>query len=78
MIFIDVGHSHSTVCLSKITQLEATVVAQQSERNFGGRNIDRVLQNKFIKLFNEKYEGSDISQNHKAKLRLAAAAQKAR
>ena len=78
MIFIDVGHSHSTVCLSKITQLEATVMAQQSERNFGGRNIDQALQNWFIEQFNEKYEGSDINQNHKAKLRLAAAAQKAR
>ena len=78
MIFIDVGHSHSTVCLSKITQLEATVLAQHSDRNFGGRNIDRALQNKFIELFNEKYEGSDISQNYKAKQRLGAAAQKAR
>lgn len=78
MIFIDVGHSHITVCLSKFTQLEATVLAQQSERNFGGRNIDRALQNWFIEQFNKKYEGSDISLNHKAKLRLAAAAQKAR
>ena len=52
-MLIDVGHSHTTVCLSKITGQEATVLEQLSDRNFGGRNIDLALRNKFIELFNQ-------------------------
>ena len=43
ILFVDVGHSHTAICTSSFTSKEAAVLAHASERNFGGRNLDKAV-----------------------------------
>lgn len=73
--FIDIGHSNYTCSIVEFKKGELAVKATAWDREFGGRNFDKALVDHFAKEFKEKYK-IDVNENAKAKVRLAAAAEK--
>jgi heat shock protein 4 len=73
--FVDVGHSNYTVSIVEFIKGQLTVKATAWDRHFGGRNIDKALVDHFAEEFKEKFK-IDITQNPKARVRVAAACEK--
>lgn len=73
--FVDIGYSDYTCSIVEFRKGELAVKATTYDRHFGGRNFDKALVDHFAKEFKEKFK-LDITTNAKAKLRVAAAAEK--
>ena len=63
--------------LSSFNHDEATVLAQASERNFGGRNFDLAVKQRLVESFEEQH-GTEIRDSLEVMRRLSLKAAKAR
>jgi len=73
--FVDIGHSNYTCSIVEFSKGQLSVKATAWDRHFGGRNFDKALVDHFAQEFKEKFK-VDITQNAKAKVRVAAACEK--
>ena len=73
--FVDIGHSTYSCSIVEFRKGELTVKSTVSDRQFGGRNIDKVLVDHFAKEFKEKFK-IDINENPKARFRVIAAVER--
>lgn len=73
--FVDIGYSDYTCSIVEFKKGELAVKSTAYDRHFGGRNFDKALVDHFGKEFKEKFK-VDINTNAKAKLRVAAGAEK--
>ncbi|KAI4191629.1 MAG: hypothetical protein LQ346_004691 [Caloplaca aetnensis] len=73
--FVDIGHSNYACSIVEFKKGELAVKSTAYDRHFGGRNFDKALVDHFAQEFKEKYK-IDINTNPKARVRVAAAAEK--
>ncbi len=73
--FVDIGHSNYSCSIVEFKKGELAVKSTAYDRHFGGRNFDKALVDHFAQEFKEKYK-IDINTNPKARVRVAAAAEK--
>ncbi|OMJ24812.1 Heat shock protein hsp88 [Smittium culicis] len=73
--FVDMGYGSFSVAIVSFKKGELTVVSTAYSRNCGGRDLDQVLIDHFIKTLGEKYK-IDIPSNPKAMIRLRAGCEK--
>ena len=72
---IDIGHSNYTCSICEFRKGELKVISTAYDRHFGGRNFDKAIIDHFRNEFKEKNK-IDISENPKARVRVAAAVEK--
>ncbi|KAI8100756.1 hypothetical protein M9434_005147 [Picochlorum sp. BPE23] len=75
VVFVDVGHSSTQVCVVALKKGELAVLSNAWDRNLGGRDFDRVLFDHFTEEFNEKYK-IDVKSNLRSSYRLMRACEK--
>jgi heat shock protein 4 len=75
VVFIDVGHSTTSVAVVAFSKGKFVVKATAFDRNLGGRDIDYALFTHFAEEFKQKYK-IDVLANPKATFRLQAACEK--
>ncbi|XP_026191762.1 heat shock protein 105 kDa [Cyclospora cayetanensis] len=75
--FVSIGHSTASVCISSFTSSGAEVLAQVSNPDLGGRDMDLLIAEHFAKAF-EKKHGMNPMTNVKAKLKLEDQAERAK
>jgi heat shock protein 4 len=75
VVFIDVGHSSTQVCVVALKKGELAVLSNAWDRNLGGRDFDKVLFDHFADEFNEKYK-IDVRSNLRSSYRLMRACEK--
>ncbi|CDI82700.1 heat shock protein, putative, partial [Eimeria acervulina] len=67
--FVSVGHSTASVCIAAFTSSGAELLAEVSDPDLGGRDMDVLIAQHFAKIF-EKQHGINPLENIKAKLKL--------
>ncbi|KAG5438443.1 hypothetical protein PCANB_002932 [Pneumocystis canis] len=72
---IDIGYSNYSVSIVAFKKGQLSVKASAYDRNFGGRDFDRLLMEHFAKEFIDKYN-IDITTNPRAKCRVMIAVEK--
>lgn len=75
IVFIDIGHCDTQVCVASFESGSMRVRSHAFDRNLGGRDFDEVLFNHFALEFKEKYN-IDVYTNTKACVRLRASCEK--
>ncbi|EIW63665.1 heat shock protein [Trametes versicolor FP-101664 SS1] len=75
VVFVDVGHSSSSVSVVAFSKGQLAVKSTAYERHVGGRDIDYTLLQHFATEFKTKYK-IDVMSNPKAMFRLAAGCDK--
>ena len=75
VLFFDMGHSSTQVCLVAFTKGKMSVLASAFDRNLGGRDVDHKILNHFAAQWQEKKK-LNIHESPKAVLRLVAAIDK--
>lgn len=75
IVFIDIGHCDTQVCVASFESGSMRVLSHAFDRNLGGRDFDEVLFNYFAVEFKEKYS-IDVYTNIKACVRLRASCEK--
>lgn len=75
--FVDIGYSDYTVSIVAFKKGQLTVKASACDRNFGGRDFDKILVDYYIKELKNKCK-VDISSNPKARYRMLLAVEKLR
>jgi heat shock 70kDa protein 4 len=73
--FVNIGHSTYSCSIVEFRKGELAVKSTVSDRQFGGRNIDKAIIDHFAKEFKEKFK-VDINENPKARFRVAAAVER--
>lgn len=66
--FVSVGHSTASVCIAAFTSSGAELLAEVSDPDLGGRDMDVLIAQHFAKIF-EKQHGINPLENIKAKLK---------
>lgn len=74
-MFVDVGHSQTSVSVVSFVQGRLTVLGSDSDPNLGGRDFDAALLRRFIDDISSKHNVV-VSSNPKAMLRLAQVAER--
>lgn len=77
VVFVDLGHSKSTITITQFKQGEMKILSTHSDRNIGARNIDYLLVEKFGEEFTKKF-GCDPRKNVRARLRMLDTIEKQR
>lgn len=67
--FVSVGHSTASVCIAAFTSAGAEIIAEVSNPDLGGRDMDFLIAQHFAGVF-EKQHGMNPLENIKAKLKL--------
>jgi len=75
VLFLDMGHCCTQVCLVAFTKGKMQVLASAFDRNLGGRDVDMSILNHFAVQWKEKKK-LNLLENPKAVLRLLAAIDK--
>jgi heat shock protein 4 len=75
VLFFDMGHSTTQVCLVAFSKSKMTVLASAFDRNLGGRDVDMKILNLFAAQWKEKRK-LNIHESPKAVLRLITAIDK--
>ena len=75
VLFFDMGHSSTQVCLVAFTKGKMNVLASAFDRNLGGRNVDMKILETFAAQWKEKKK-LDLHESPKAVLRLLSAIDK--
>ncbi|KAJ3293699.1 adenyl-nucleotide exchange factor sse1 [Borealophlyctis nickersoniae] len=75
VVFVDIGHSSYQVAVVSFVKGKLIVKGTAFDRNFGGRDFDEVLAQRFIQEFNAKYK-MDIASSAKATFRLRQACER--
>jgi len=79
VLFLDMGYSQFTATAAVFTNTSLRVLATATDAAFGGRDIDAALAQEFSRQFSAgKGKGCDAWGNKKARLKLLAAAEKAK
>ncbi|OIR57832.1 MAG: heat shock protein Hsp88 [Amphiamblys sp. WSBS2006] len=73
--FVDIGHSATQLCIAKIAKGASEVVAVSTEKDLGGRDLDRALVEHIAGEIKKKH-GIDVFKNKKALHRLKASCEK--
>ena len=77
VLFVDVGHSKTSVYLSEFTKDKAVVLYENHNRHLGARDLDLLLYDTYQKQF-EKESGHLVDENPKARMRLMEAIERQR
>ena len=77
VLFVDIGHSSTSVFLASFTKDKVAIIDQLHERHLGSRDIDWILLDFYANIF-KKENGMNPLQNDKARLRLLEAIEKQR
>ncbi len=75
VVFVDVGHSATQVCVVALKKGELSVLSNAWDRNLGGRDFDKVLFNHFADEFDAQYK-IDVRSNLRSAYRLTRACEK--
>lgn len=75
VVFVDVGHSSTQVCVVALKKGELAVLSNAWDRNLGGRDFDKVLFDHFAEEFDGKYT-IDVKSNLRSSYRLMRACEK--
>ena len=75
VVFVDIGHCNYSCSVVEFRKGELNVKGTAYDRHFGGRYFDKALVDHFAVEFKEKFK-VDINSNPKARMRVAAAAEK--
>lgn len=75
VMFVDIGHCNYSCSVVEFRKGELNVKSTAYDRHFGGRYFDKALVDHFAVEFKEKFK-IDINTNPKARMRVAAAAEK--
>ena len=75
VVFVDVGHSSTQVCVVALKKGELAVLSNAWDRNLGGRDFDKVLFDHFTEEFDGKYK-IDVKSNLRSSYRLMRACEK--
>jgi heat shock protein 4 len=75
VVFVDVGHSSTQVCVVALKKGELSVLSNAWDRNLGGRDFDKVLFDHFAEEFDAKYT-IDVKSNLRSSYRLMRACEK--
>lgn len=77
VLFVDLGHSKTSVYISEFTNQKANVIYENHNRHLGARDIDLVVYDVYQEQF-EKQTGNLIDENPKARMRMLEAIEKQR
>lgn len=77
-MFVEIGHSSSSVCIAGFIQGQLKMLSYAYDRNLGGRAVDDALVNHFAEEFSKKYRGLDPRKNPKSAMKLSIACEKAK
>lgn len=77
VVFIDVGHSKTTITIASFLQGKTKIICHKSDRNMGARDWDWEIMQKIGGQFAEKYN-CDPRTNVRCRLRMLTAIEKAR
>ena len=66
--FVSIGHATASVCIAAFTSAGAEIMAEVSNPDLGGRDMDLLIAQHFAKIF-EKQHGVNPLENIKAKLK---------
>ena len=77
VVFVDYGHSKTTVTIASFVQEKLKIIYHASDRNMGARNMDYLVLDKLAEEFNSKY-GADPRKNKRCMLRMFEAIEKMR
>jgi len=77
VMFVDMGYASLQVCIAAFYQGRLEIVAEASDPNLGGRDIDWLVAQHFAKEFKEKHD-ADPMTNPKAFIKLLDASEKAK
>jgi len=77
VVFVDVGHSNSSVTVASFYKGGLHIVGSAYDSCFGGREFDKLLVDTCVTEFKETYK-MDIASNGKAMFRLYAGVEKAK
>lgn len=69
VLFIDMGHSNTTVALAELTHDTLKMVASEVDSHLGGRDFDQLLVTHYTQLIKTKYS-MDVSVDPKAMMKL--------
>ena len=75
VLFVDIGHASLNTAVVQFVQGKLKVLGVASDRNLGGRNLDRALVAHMVDEIKAKHS-MDVSNNKKAMLRLFVAAER--
>ncbi len=75
VVFVDVGHSSTQVCVVALKKGELSVLSNAWDRNLGGRDFDKVLFDHFADEFDAQYK-IDVRSNLRSAYRLTRACEK--
>lgn len=75
VVFVDVGHSSTQVCVVALKKGELSVLSNAWDRNLGGRDFDKVLFNHFADEFDAQHK-IDVRSNLRSAYRLTRACEK--
>ncbi|KAL4452428.1 hypothetical protein ABPG75_008090 [Micractinium tetrahymenae] len=75
VVFVDVGFASTQVCVVALKKGQLQVLSNAWDRDLGGRNLDIVLFEHFVKEFNERYK-IDVKSNLRACHRLRMGCEK--
>jgi heat shock 70kDa protein 4 len=77
VVFVDLGHSKTTITIASFLKGKTRIVIHKSDRNLGARNMDALLVEKLGEEFTKKY-GADPRKNVRARLRMLDVIEKQR
>lgn len=72
---VDIGYSDYTVSIINLKKGEGQVLATETSKDFGGRDLDLIIAKHFTEVFKEKYK-IDVTKNPKAWGRVLQQAEK--
>ena len=78
VVFVDMGHSKTSAFAASFTKEKCQILAQQHDRNLGGRDMDWTVLEWYCSLFSQQNQGLDPKESKKAVLRLLDAIEKQR
>ena len=78
IMFLDMGSSQFSATVAVFTNTSLRILATSSDSSFGGRDIDATLAQEFAAVFSQKTGSGNAWKNKKARLKLLAAAEKAK
>ena len=77
VVFVDLGHSKTTITIASFLKGKTRIVIHKSDRNLGARNMDALLVEILGGEFAKKY-GADPRKNIRARLRMLDVIEKQR
>lgn len=77
VVFIDFGHTNTSICLAALQKKEGKIIAEFHDRNCGVRDMDWILYEFYCNILKEQV-GEDPSKNKKVRLKILQGLEKQR